>query len=83
MMRGTRRDQYRPMIHAILERCKGMDLKAKREELRKGFPSGPREHHPYKIWLDECRVQLGLKPVVKGSRGLPVIGQNRLFESED
>lgn len=29
--------------------------------LRRAYPWGPREHHPYKIWCDEIRVQTGKK----------------------
>jgi len=30
-----------------------------RAALRAAYPFGPRKHHPYKIWLDEIRVQTG------------------------
>lgn len=83
-MRATWRDYYRPLIAAVLTANEGKSLNEKRQALRKAFPSGPRQYHPYKIWLDECRVQLGLKrPKVK-QKGIPLpiepaAGQLELF----
>lgn len=60
-MRKTIRDYFIIEIGAVLARCQGMTLAEKREALREAWHYGPRQYHPYKIWLDECRVQLGLK----------------------
>lgn len=32
-----------------------------RKLLRYAYPFGPRQYHPYKIWLDEIKRQLGKK----------------------
>lgn len=57
-------------------------LRQLRVALRQRFPDGE-VHHPYKIWLDEIRVQLGEKPP-PGSRKpvKPCEGQLELFEEE-
>jgi hypothetical protein len=58
-MRGTLRDAVRPVIAKILEENKGKPENEIRKALRDGFPWPPRKYHPYKIWLDEIRVQMG------------------------
>jgi len=57
------RDRYTQLIARVISDNAGQPLAKVRKKLREAFPDGPREYHPYKIWLDECRVQLGLKPV--------------------
>ena len=57
----TWRDKARPIIAAVIARVGTDDLPRLRRELREAFPFGPREYHPYKIWCDEIRVQLGTK----------------------
>jgi len=37
------------------------DAKAKRAALKDAYPFGPRALHPYKVWLDEVRVQVDSK----------------------
>ena len=56
----TRRDKARPIIAGVIRDVGTSDMKRLREALRDAFPWGPREHHPYKIWLSEIRYQLGL-----------------------
>ena len=58
----TWRDQARPIIAAVIESHGTGDIVGLRRALRAAYPWGPREYHPYKIWCDEVRVQLGLKP---------------------
>ena len=57
----TWRDQARPIIAAVIAKYEGADLRFLRSALRDAYPWGPLSH-PYKIWCDEVRVQLGLKP---------------------
>jgi hypothetical protein len=57
----TWRDKARPIIAAVIARVGTDDLPRLRRALREAFPFGPRENHPYKIWCDEVRVQLGTK----------------------
>lgn len=80
-MRKTIRDYLRVEIGAVLERCQGMTLAEKRKALREAWQYGPRQYHPYKIWLDEARVQLGLKRAyVPGQvKRVPARGQQSLF----
>lgn len=78
-MRESWRDQVRPLIAQILEQCEGMDMKAKRKALREGFPFGERKYHPYKIWLDECKVQLKLKVNWREKQVESAPGQMDLF----
>lgn len=49
------------MIAEVIARVGKDDLKLVRKELRKAFPLCTRGCHPYKIWCDEIRVQLGTK----------------------
>ncbi len=79
------RDRYRPRIAAVLEANADKSLNEKRKALRKAFPDGPRQYHPYKIWLDEARIQLGLKRSKVKVAGVPVPtqpgpGQRSLFD---
>lgn len=64
------RESVAPIIADVLKRCEGQTLSEKRKALREAFPYGERAYHPYKIWLDECRIQLGLKKV-RQRKGLP------------
>jgi len=68
----TWRDSCRPFIAEILKENEGCSLAVKRKALKEAYPWGERAHHPYKIWLDECKIQLGLKKVkVKGEVNNP------------
>ena len=58
----TWRDQSRPIIAAVIANHPSADTNSLRKALRAAYPWGPKENHPYKIWCDEVRVQLGLKP---------------------
>lgn len=67
---STWRERMRPIIHKVIVEIAGEgDLvepgseteKAIRRALRKRWDDGkmgPRSMHPYKVWLDEIRVQL-------------------------
>ncbi len=79
-MSVTWRESFAPIIASILEQCEGMDLKAKRKALRDGFPGGERKYHPYKIWLDECKVQLKLKVDWREKQVESAPGQQSLFQ---
>ena len=48
-----------PIIAKVLAETKGKPDAEVRAALRDAYPFGPREHHPYKIWLDEIRIQTG------------------------
>lgn len=55
------RDIARPIIERVLKDTEGQDEKKIRKALREAFPFGERRYYPYKVWLDEIRVQRGLK----------------------
>ncbi len=44
-----------------------------RAALRAVYPFGIREHHPYKIWLDECRKQLAFHLGQKAQSTAPAL----------
>lgn len=53
------RQKARPIVADILRQAKaeGWTEKDVRRALREAYPFGPREYHPYKIWLDEIARQ--------------------------
>jgi hypothetical protein len=67
-----------PIIAQVLAETNGQSEKEIRAALRAAYPFGPREHHPYRIWLDEIRVQTGRRRLSSEIRKM----QGRLFESD-
>jgi hypothetical protein len=61
-------DEARRIINEVVHRV-GIDNPNLKAELRKAYPFGVRQYHPYKIWLRE------VKRVTKKCEGL--------FESEE
>jgi hypothetical protein len=59
-----------PIIARVLAETKGRPEAEVRAALRAAYPFGPREHHPYKIWLDEIRVQTGRRRIDSRARRL-------------
>ena len=59
-----------PLIARVLADAEGKPDTEVRAALRAAYPFGAREHHPYRIWLDEVRTQTGRK-VVSRVRRLP------------
>ena len=64
-MSKTWRDRARPIIQQVLRDTVGKDEKEIRKALYDAYPFGQRKYHPYKIWLDEIRVQRKLKKTGK------------------
>jgi hypothetical protein len=52
-----------PIIAKVLAETNGKPDVEVRAALRAVYPFGPREHHPYKIWLDEIRIQTGRRKI--------------------
>ena len=80
----TWRDRARPIIADVIERVGKSDLKALRKALKAAYPFGEFAYHPYKIWCDEIRFQLGTKvpPAVKARQRIEATGdgsQGKLF----
>jgi hypothetical protein len=59
MKSQTWRDSARPIIHRVLKETEGKDEKEIRKALKEAYPFGERRYHPYKVWCDEIRVQMG------------------------
>ena len=55
------RDIARPIISKVLAENRGLDDVAIGKALRDAYPFGERARYPYKIWLDEIKVQLKKK----------------------
>lgn len=64
------RERAAPVIALALEQTRGRSEAEIRKALYEAYPFGERRWHPYKIWLDEIKVQRGRKPLrVKHARG--------------
>lgn len=61
MSKSSWRDYARPIISRVIAENKGKPIKEIRAALSAAYPFGERQYHPYRIWLDECAVQLGTK----------------------
>ena len=59
-----------PIIARVLSEFKGKPQAEVRAALRKAYPFGPREHHPYRIWLDEIRIQTERRRITSRVRRL-------------
>ena len=59
---GSWRDIAAPIIKEVIEREGRDDMKKLRKALRESYPFGERRHHPYKVWCDEVRRQVGTMP---------------------
>ncbi len=78
----TWREAAQPIVAQVLAATRGAPETEIRKALRKAYPWGPRENHPYKIWCDEIRRQRGMKPKL-GTRVSAVNPtQASLFEEE-
>lgn len=59
----TWRHKSRRVIRRVLQELgPRRQQRTKRKALRLAFPFGVRRGRPYRIWCDEVRVQLGLRP---------------------
>jgi hypothetical protein len=55
-----------PIIAKVLAETAGKTGAEVRAALRAAYPFGVRRHHPYRVWLDEIRIQTGRRRL--GSR---------------
>lgn len=57
--------QWRPyaarVISKVIKDNEDKDEKTIRKAISEAYPFGQRAMHPYKIWLDEIKIQLGKK----------------------
>ena len=49
------RDKASAVIQQVIQQNPGADEKTLRTLISQAYPYGQREHHPYKIWLDEVK----------------------------
>ncbi|MBF6596330.1 MAG: hypothetical protein IVW51_18025 [Thermaceae bacterium] len=54
------RVRSRQIIRQIIAETGMADMPKLKKALTAAYPFGPRANHPYKIWLNEVRVQLAL-----------------------
>ncbi len=80
-MKSYWRSLASPIIKKIIESNKGKTNKELKFLISKEYPFGGRENHPYKIWLDEIKRQLGEKtPLQKSGRSkIPDIPGQQTF----
>lgn len=77
------RDEIAPIIAQVLSQCETLTLPEKRKRLREAKPhwvAGASWLN--KVWLSECRFQLGLKQRHQPGqvKRIPARGQKDLFE---
>lgn len=60
-MKSYWREKCAPIIADVIAGNKGKSVDEVRGALFEAYPFGERKYHPYKIWCDEVREQLGLK----------------------
>lgn len=59
---ATWRDKAATVISDVIRQNPGMEQKELRKLISAAYPFGERKHHPYKIWCDEVKRQLGPQP---------------------
>jgi hypothetical protein len=59
-----------PIIERVLIETAGRLDAEVRAALRAAYPFGERAHHPYRIWLDEIRIQTGRRKLDPRARRL-------------
>ena len=77
------RKRARKVIQEAIRRVGRSDEKSLKAAISAAYPFGARTCHPYKIWLDEVKVQLGEKKIAEHVPGVdkivPLPGQKELF----
>lgn len=77
-MNKSWRDIARPIIAKVIRENKDGEEKVIRKALKEAYPFGTRKYHPYKVWLDEIKVQLGKRRFGKRTQQYNP-NQNKLF----
>jgi hypothetical protein len=86
---GYWRQRAAPVIRGVLEDMKGKPEKEIRAALREAYPFGERRYHPYKVWLDEIRVQrkkkapTGVRGAARERAEADDPNQGKLFPASD
>lgn len=77
---GHWRGAARPIIAEVLAANKDKPEAEIKAALKKAYPFGLRENFPYKVWLDEIRVQRGKRRFGEGKKSDPNNpAQSKLF----
>lgn len=79
----TWREQAAITIRKVIIETESQDMHLLKARLREAYPFGVRKYHPYRIYLDEVKRQLGLRRTLKRKSPLPELvppEQGRLFE---
>lgn len=78
----TWRSIAKPIIAKVIREVGTDDMKALRKALSDAYPFGVKQYHPYKVWLDEIKFQLGQKKHLNNTPrpdNKPLPGQKELF----
>lgn len=78
-MKSYWRTRCRPIIAEVLQETQGKSEKEIRKALTDAYPFGAREHHPYKIWCDEIKIQRGKRRFGTGPHRPEDKNQQNLF----
>lgn len=86
-MQSSWRNKAAPIIAKLIAELGTQDMPKLRVALSQAYPFGLKRYHPYKIWLDEIRDQLGTKRAQQKSQNEQrqaeqdqQSGQQRLFQ---
>lgn len=74
------RDYARPIVTQVLKETSGKSEKEIRQALIEAYPFGERKYHPYKIWLDEIKVQRGKRKFNQCKGDIVPANQGGLFQ---
>jgi hypothetical protein len=73
------REHAKPIIKQVLKDTAGQPEKVIRKALKEAYPFGLRQYHPYKIWLDEIKVQRGKRKFNERARDVVPKNQTSIF----
>ena len=71
---ATWREIARPIIAKVIAE-NGDDGGKLKRALFEAYPFGQRKHFPYKVWLDEIKIQTGRKPVRSRKTQTPTMAE--------
>lgn len=77
--RKTWRERCATVIASVIYDHRGESVDEIRKALRKAYPFGERANWPYKVWLDEIKIQIGQKRAQFDHFVVPAPGQKELF----
>jgi hypothetical protein len=75
------RDIIRPIISKILQETEGQSEAVRKKALFDAYPFGERKYLPYKVWLDEIKIQT-CKKKFRFKKERPNPDQSELFTNK-